>query len=147
MAARPGESTQRIRLAPGVWVARSALSYTFVASAGPGGQNVNRRSTKAVLRVPLAEIGLDDAGRDRLRRLASHLVTKDGELVIASDRHRSQHRNREACLELLCAMVLEASQRPRTRRATKPTRGSIERRLDAKKRRGSIKSMRRKPPE
>jgi ribosome-associated protein len=147
MTARPDDTTRDVRLAPGVRVPRAALRFSFVASGGPGGQNVNRRSTKAVLRVGLDAIGLDDPGRGRLRKLASHLVTKDGEIVISADSNRSQHRNRAECLDLLRALVLQAAEKPKTRRATKPTRGSIERRLDAKKRRSSIKSQRRRPPE
>ncbi len=147
MTACPGDSNARLRLAPGVWVARSDLSFSFVASSGPGGQNVNKRSTKAVLRVSVGAIGLDEPGRDRLRRIASHLVTKDDELVISADCHRSQHRNRSECEDLLRAMVLQAAEKPKRRRPTKPTRGSIERRIDAKKRRGKTKRLRQDPPD
>jgi len=147
MTARPGDTTRDIRLAPGVRVPRAALQYSFVPSGGPGGQNVNKRSTKAVLRVEIDAIGLDDGGKSRLREIASHLVTKDGELVISADSNRSQHRNRAECLDLLRAMVLRAAEKPKKRRPTKPTRGSIERRLGEKKRRSSIKSLRRRPPE
>lgn len=142
-ADRPGE----FRLAPGVHVRATALRFSFTPSSGPGGQNVNRRSTKATLRVELGQIGLDAPGLDRLRRVASHLVTKDDEIVISSDTHRSQARNRAECLELLRALVLSAAARPKTRRATRPTKGSVERRIDEKKKRSAVKGLRRRPPE
>lgn len=139
------QPSQRIHLAPGVWVRPGVLRYTYAASSGPGGQNVNRRSTKAVLRVAVEDLGLRPGAAARLRSLAGHRLTKEDEIVLSSDEHRSQRRNKEACGDLLRAMLIEACTVPKTRRPTKPTRGSIERRIDAKKQRSSIKDKRRKP--
>ncbi len=143
----PRGGTDRIRLGPGVRVDPSALRFSFVTSGGPGGQNVNKRSTKAVLRVFVAELGMTPDAADRLRAARRHWLTDDDELVIACDTHRSQHRNRAACIELLRGAVLGALQRPKARRPTRPTRGSVERRLDAKKRRAEIKKRRRPPTD
>ena len=65
--------------------------------------------------------------------------------MLSSDEHRSQRRNREACLDLLRALLVEASKRPKTRKATKPSRGAVQRRIDEKKRRSETKSRRKRP--
>ena len=136
---------KQVHLAPGVWAPARALRYSFVQSGGPGGQNVNKRSTKAVLRVALADLSLRDEVADRLRTIAGHRLNQDDELVLSSDEHRSQRRNREACLDLLRALLVEASHRPKPRKKTRPSRGAVQRRLDAKKQRSETKDRRRKP--
>lgn len=133
-------------VAPGVWVAKDALRFSAVRSSGPGGQNVNKRSTRVELRLALEALGLAPAPTQRLRTIASHLVTDADELVITSDEHRSQRRNREACLTRLREMVVAARVRPKVRRPTKPTAGGKRRRLEEKRRRGETK-RRRRPPE
>jgi len=133
-----------VRLAPGVSVRPGVLRFTFVSSSGPGGQNVNKRATRAVLRVRLDDLPLPPGARGRLRRLASrHLAEEKGELVIAADEYRSQGRNRAACVERLSELVERSLRAPKPRRATKPTKGSVERRIAAKKRRGEVKRRRR----
>lgn len=132
----------RTRLAPGAWVPTDALGFEFVASSGPGGQNVNKRATKARLSVALDDLHLSEPARNRLRRLAGALLTDDGRLVIAADEFRSQRRNRQAALERLRELVTEACRTPTPRRPTKPTRGSVQRRLDAKRARGQAKARR-----
>ncbi len=139
--------SKRLHLAPGVWVEARALRYTYVASSGPGGQNVNKRSTKAVLRVAVGDLGLRPGVADRLRALAGHRLTGDDEILLSSDEHRSQRRNKEACTDILRALLVEASVRPKIRRPTKPTRGSVERRIDSKKQRSQIKSRRKRPKD
>jgi ribosome-associated protein len=134
---------KQVHLAPGVWAPSRALRYSFVQSSGPGGQNVNKRSTKAVLRVALADLGLRDEVAERLRSGAGHRLTQEDELVLSSDEHRSQRRNREACLDLLRALLVEASRRPKKRKPTKPSRGAVQRRIDEKKQRSETKARRR----
>jgi len=129
----------RAPLAPGVSVPASALEFNFVASGGPGGQNVNKVATKAELRVRLADLGLPGPVAARLAVLAGRRLTDAGEIVISSDGHRSQSRNREECLVRLRELIVRAQVRPKVRRKTKPSRGSVERRLESKKRRGGIK--------
>lgn len=137
------ERPARTRLATGAWAPTDALSFEFIASSGPGGQNVNKRATKARLSVALDAIHLPEAARLRLRRLAGALLTDDGRLVIAADEFRSQRRNREAAIDRLRELVAEACRTPTPRRPTKPTRGSVQRRLDAKRSRGQTKARRR----
>ena len=128
----------RVKLGGGCSVATEALDFTFVRGGGPGGQHVNKTSTKAVLRVLLSDIwGLDFAGLDRLRAVAgSHIVGEgaDEALLITDHSTRSQADNREACLTRLKTLVSMAAKKPKVRRKTKPTRGSVERRIEAKKR-------------
>jgi ribosome-associated protein len=137
----------RVRLGGGCSVAAESLDFTFVRGGGPGGQHVNKTSTKAVLRVLLADLsGLDFAGLDRLRAVAgSHIVGEGAAeaLLITDHSTRSQADNREACLTRLKTLVSMAAKRPKVRKKTKPTRGSVERRIEAKKREGEKKRERR----
>ena len=118
------------------------LEFSFVASAGPGGQNVNKRATKAQLRVRLADLPLTHAQQGRLARLAGSLLTASGDLLIIADDRRSQGQNKSACVDRLSALVKQALVAPKVRRPTKPSRGSKERRLQEKKVRGQIKRRR-----
>lgn len=133
----------RVRLGGGASVAPESLDFTFVRGGGPGGQHVNKTSTKAVLRVLLAAIdGLNDAAFARLRAIAgSHVVGEgaDEALLITDHSTRSQADNREACLARLKTLVSMAAKRPKVRKKTKPTRGSVERRIESKKREGEKK--------
>jgi ribosome-associated protein len=139
------------KLGGGCSMRTDALDFNFVRGSGPGGQHVNKTSTKAQLRVLLREImGLDDAGFARLRVIASsHVVGVDADeaLLISDQTSRSQADNRDACLTRLKTLVSMAAKRPKVRRKTKPTRGSVERRIDAKKRDGEIKRTRRSQSE
>lgn len=109
------------------------VEFAFVSSSGPGGQNVNKRATKCQLRVAVTNISLSAAGLDRLRGLAGMYLTERDEILIARDENRSQGRNKDACVEALSELVQRAATVPKTRRKTRPTRGSVERRLREKK--------------
>lgn len=124
----------------------SEFEFTYARSSGPGGQNVNKVNSKALLRWPVAHsAALPAEVRERfLRRYASR-VTTAGELLISSQRYRDQGRNAEDCLEKLRVMVAEVAVRPTTRRKTRPTRASKERRLDTKREESSKKKLRRSP--
>ena len=132
-----------LELAPGVRIDPDKLDVSFIASAGPGGQNVNKRATRCQLRVALADLPVHDGIRARLAEIVPHLVTASGDVLIASGEHRSQERNRDECLERLRDALIAAMAPVKKRRKTKPTRGSKERRLNEKKRRGEIKRNRR----
>lgn len=136
----------RLRLAPGAHVAHDAVAFEFVSSSGPGGQNVNKRATKARLRIAIDAIDMPHGARSRLCRLAGSLVNDAGELVIAADEERSQKRNKDAALARLRTLVAKAMVRPTPRKKTKPSRGSIERRLKAKRERSQTKARRRDKP-
>ncbi|MBU6209322.1 MAG: aminoacyl-tRNA hydrolase [Planctomycetes bacterium] len=139
--ARPGNAFD---CGPRAWIDPAGLDFSFSRSGGPGGQNVNKVHSRAELMVKLASIhGLDERALDRLRDAAgSHLVHGDT-LRFTAEEHRSQKANKDACLERLRELVLRASIPPKVRRKTKPTRGSIERRLESKKREGEKKRQRR----
>jgi ribosome-associated protein len=120
------------------------LTFTFVRASGPGGQNVNKVSSKAVLRWNLnASPSVPEEIKARLRAQQRRRITLSGDLVLTSQQFRDQEKNRHDCLEKLRAIVLQATYVPKARRKTKPTRGSRERRLAEKRRRARTKSGRR----
>lgn len=110
------------------------FAWSYARSGGPGGQNVNKVESKAVLRWPMAASeSVPVRVKARIRELFPSRVTEDGDLLISSQEHRDRERNREACLAKLVELIRKAAERPTPRRATKPTKGSKLRRLGAKK--------------
>ncbi|HSU68834.1 MAG TPA: alternative ribosome rescue aminoacyl-tRNA hydrolase ArfB [Tepidisphaeraceae bacterium] len=133
-----------IELAPRVFAPASAMRWQFARSSGPGGQNVNKVNTKAELWVPVTVItGLRERAVSRLRAMAGRRLTTSDEIHIASDTERTQESNREAVMQRLRELLLEAMHEPKPRRKTKPSRAAKQRRLDSKKRRSTIKAHRR----
>lgn len=112
-------------------------------STGPGGQNVNKLETRVTLLFDVAgSTSLTEAQRERVLAVLRTRITKEGILRVTSQRHRTQGANREAATERFVTLLRDALRPVRTRKATKPTRASKTRRLDAKKQRGSIKKGR-----
>ena len=135
---------QPIVVRPGIVVPEEALSMRAVRASGPGGQNVNKVSSKVELRVELSLVsGLDEGARGRLRTLAAGSIDAEGRLLVTSQRTRDQRLNLEDARDKVRALVERALWRPKTRRATRPSRGSVERRLSDKKHRAQTKSGRR----
>jgi ribosome-associated protein len=129
-----------------VTIPGSELEYAASRSSGPGGQHVNTADTRIQLRWNVEQtVALSEAQRARVRRFLAPRLTESGDLILASDQHRSQRRNREEVTRRLAALVREALVPPKPRRKTKPTRASKEKRLSEKKRRAEIKKGRGKP--
>lgn len=124
------------------------FQWSYVRAGGPGGQNVNKVSSKAVLRWSVGKSrGLPDDVRARFRAQNHKRISAEGDFILTSQRYRDQDRNRQDCLEKLRGIVAQAAVRPKPRKPTKPTRGSREARLQVKRFRSRTKASRRRPAE
>ncbi len=132
--------TDRVRVFP------HEISLSYARSGGPGGQHVNKTSSKVLLRWNLeTSAALTDEQRARVRTKLASRITEDGELLVTSEAHREQSRNVDDAVARFATILREALRVPKKRKATKPTRASQRRRLDAKRRRGDVKRGRQRP--
>ena len=118
------------------------LSESFVRASGPGGQNVNKVSSAVQLTWHVQASCLPAALKARFEKLYGSRMTSDGRIILEASEHRGQSLNRTAARDRLAEMILKASIVPKRRVATKPTAGSVRRRIAAKKRRSQVKSLR-----
>jgi len=136
-----------IRITDTISIDESELTESFVRASGPGGQNVNKVSSAVQLRFDARNSpSLPNDVAVRLMRLAGKRVTKEGVIVIIAQQHRTQERNREDARERLFDLIRQAAVRPTPRRPTKVPTAQRKERLETKKHRSGIKSMRRARP-
>lgn len=136
----------RVEVGPGLSLDEDELIFRAARASGPGGQHVNKTSTAVELRFDVAASpSLAEDLKARLVRLGGARMTLEGVLVLFAQGRRSQELNRQEVTERLFDLIRAAAVRPKTRRPTKPTKASKERRLEAKKGRGGIKAARSRP--
>ena len=135
-----------IRVTDTITLADDEIEEDFIRSPGPGGQHVNKTESAVQLRFNARQSkGLSNAVYLRLVPLAGSRLTKDGVIVITANQFRERERNREDALGRLVDLIRAAATPPKRRRATKPTKGSKERRLEGKQRKGETKKGRGRP--
>ena len=126
-------------------IPEDAVEEKFMASSGPGGQNVNKVATACQLRCDVFKLGLDPSVYQRLKSLAGSRMNSAGEIVITARSYRTQEANRQDARERLAELIAKAHVRPEKRIKTKASRAAKAKRVDAKKQRGSVKQARAKP--
>ena len=135
-----------LEITPTLQIPDDEFTWTFARSGGPGGQNVNKVASKALLRWDItANTSVPSDVKTRLAAQHKRYFTQEGSVIIISQRYRDQERNRDDCLEKLRAILLEALVVPKVRKKTRPSRGAKKRRLQDKKRRSDVKQNRRGP--
>jgi ribosome-associated protein len=135
-----------LEITPTLQIPDDEFTWAFARSGGPGGQNVNKVASKALLRWNIAaSSALPEEVKIRLALQQKRFFTLDGELIMTSQLTRDQERNRQDCLDKLRAIILQALAVPKARKKTRPSRGSKRRRLQDKKQRSDVKQNRRRP--
>jgi len=133
-----------LNITPSIVIDENEIQLDFIRASGPGGQYVNKAATAVQLRFDVHNSpSLPADVRQRLMRLAGSRMTEEGTLIITAQRFRSQERNRQDAVDRLVRLIRKAAEKPKLRRKTKPSRSARQRRLDAKRRRGKTKRLRR----
>ena len=124
------------------WIEANAV-FSHSRSSGPGGQNVNKVSTRVTLHIPTAELPLPETEIERICSRLGGRINREGALVVSSEETRSQLQNRKIAVDRAAALISGALRKNKKRRKTKPSRSSVEKRISEKKHRAEIKKMRR----
>jgi ribosome-associated protein len=133
-----------INITPSIQVNEDEIEFKFSRSTGPGGQNVNKVASAVQLRLDVkGSPSIPEAVKQRLTILAGHRMTSEGILIIEARQYRTQEQNRQEAIERLQKLLYQASQEPKPRHKTRPSQAVRVRRLEAKRRRGIVKHMRR----
>jgi len=147
-AHEPSDDERFLFVTPQLRIPLGELSFTFARSGGPGGQNVNKVNSKAVMRWRVLESpSLDERVRSRFVEQNRNSITEAGEFILTSQRYRDQPRNIDDCYDKLRELLERAAIQPKRRRPTKPTAGSRRRRLSDKRQRSAAKQLRRRPAD
>ena len=133
-----------LNITPSIVIDENEIQLDFIRASGPGGQHVNKAATAVQLRFDVHNSpSLPADVRQRLIRLAGSRMTEEGTLIITAQRFRSQERNRQDAVDRMVELIRKAAEKPKLRRKTKPSLAARQRRLDAKRRRGKTKRLRR----
>jgi len=131
-----------IKISNTVTLDENEIEFSAIRAQGSGGQKVNKVSAAIHLRFDISASSLPEHYKERLLSRKDKRITKDGIIVIKSQQHRSQEQNRDEALERLCEFIKSVNVVQKKRVATKPTKGSVRRRLDSKKKQSSKKRLR-----
>ena len=136
------ETPNSLIISPNISIALGEIEFSAIRAQGPGGQHVNKTNSAVELRFAIAPSSLPETIKSRLFAISDRRLNSSGVIVIKSGSHRSQIRNKEEALTRLQAMIRKAVEVQKPRRQTKPTKGSVKRRLEHKTRRSAVKSLR-----
>jgi ribosome-associated protein len=136
-----------ITITPTISIEDAELQYDFIRASGPGGQNVNKVSSAVQLRFNITGSSLPEEVKDRLSRMAAGRINKDGILLIHARQYRTQEQNRYDAQERLIDLIRLAAERPKARKATRPSVTARAARLGSKKKHGELKRLRRYNPD
>ena len=132
-----------IKITPEISINEDEIQEEFIHASGPGGQHVNKVATAVQLRFNMNSKSLPNDVLDRLIKLAGRRINKQGILTIRSAKYRSQDRNRKEALDRLIDLIRKAAQKPKKRRKTRPPNASKQKRMELKRKRGTLKKLRK----